>query len=222
MSLEVQDLDSELWVQDSEALAKDSKVEYEIQKPKLHILKLEIQVPDARFRIQSHEFKIQKLRNGILKPEFRIQKTQSSDSRILRAYWKNRLLISARLTTAQRNIIVTIAIYTLSYLGLLGFPSIAAGLIMLIGAPITSFPIGALYFISSSLVASCFCFINLLTVTPYRRALKSLFRRLLPNLIGSSNSSATVSGNQVAVAGFPVSLFTGERERIRLAQNHNS
>ncbi|CAI2353770.1 unnamed protein product [Caenorhabditis sp. 36 PRJEB53466] len=132
--------------------------------------------------------------------------------KILRAFQKNRSILSQKLTKVQKKIVLTLLLYTGTYLGLLGFPSIAAGASILTGAPLQYLPISALYFTCCTVVAISFCAINLSTVSPYRQALHDFFYRFRPLLIGSrSSSTATVFHVRPAIATtIRDSLFTRE------------
>ncbi|CAL2044897.1 unnamed protein product [Caenorhabditis brenneri] len=130
--------------------------------------------------------------------------------RIFYALYKNRRLVSERVTKAQKNIVLTLFIYGATFFGLIGFPTVAATFLIIVGADFKYSPIGALYFISLSIPATLFCIINIITVSPYRRAIRNLFNRLIQHN-SLPSSVATISGNRPAVAPLGQSLFTRER-----------
>ncbi|KAF1750148.1 hypothetical protein GCK72_016695 [Caenorhabditis remanei] len=132
--------------------------------------------------------------------------------RVFYALYTNRRIVSERVTKAQKSIVITLFIYGTTFFGLIGFPTVGASSAIVAGVDLRYLPLGGIYFISISIPAILFCLINILTVSPYRRAIRNLFRRLISPL-SLQSSIATVSDNrQAVVAPVPQSLFTRPRE----------
>uniref|UniRef100_A0A1I7T3Y8 G protein-coupled receptor n=1 Tax=Caenorhabditis tropicalis TaxID=1561998 RepID=A0A1I7T3Y8_9PELO len=130
--------------------------------------------------------------------------------KVFYSLYKNRRFLSQRITNAQKNIVITLFIYGSTFFGLIGFPTVAASTALVAGVSLQYFPLGPAYFISISVPAILFCIINILTVSPYRRAIRRLFSRIIHH-DSQQSSTATIAGNRVAAIPFPQSLFTRER-----------
>ncbi|PIC26731.1 hypothetical protein B9Z55_019218 [Caenorhabditis nigoni] len=139
--------------------------------------------------------------------------------RIFYAIYKNQRIVSERVTKAQINIFITLFIYGITFFGLIGFPTVAASTAIVAGVDVKYWPFGGVYFISLSVPATLFCIINILTISPYRRAIRNLFRRLVH--ISNQSSVATVSGNRNAVVQVPQSLFTRQQQSNPQAVQQN-
>uniref|UniRef100_A0A1I7T3Y9 G protein-coupled receptor n=1 Tax=Caenorhabditis tropicalis TaxID=1561998 RepID=A0A1I7T3Y9_9PELO len=141
---------------------------------------------------------------------FLVSTNSVNSFRVFYSLYKNRRFLSQRITNAQKNIVITLFIYGSTFFGLIGFPTVAASTALVAGVSLQYFPLGPAYFISISVPAILFCIINILTVSPYRRAIRRLFSRIIHH-DSQQSSTATIAGNRVAAIPFPQSLFTRER-----------